>query len=255
MLSITAGLQLGFWPPSVQCSLYTLTHWCSIYLCFPFLAFKYTHTDRHTIKGYLSAKYYYSAEVSVMTCICMYIVVVPLVVYKVIMDDWNGRELQQLSLSLRPPTCLFYTLHLSVCVAVVNQWVLVPGLQWLQCDSEPLAAHRWVHKSSRLCLHSWLQPLHSAQPQHPTTTSVSNRQIFVSILVDLCYFVKVYNVMAGLTVSSSDNWSMALTYNTLKCIKMHNKPIWWVGILQRCLWKAYCILKASLGLLLTPSLG
>lgn len=146
-------------------------------------------------------------------------------------------RMQQLSLSVRPPTCLIYTLHLSVCAAAVNRWVLVPGLQWLQCDSAPLAAHRWVHKSSRLCLHSWLQPLHSARPQHPTTISVSNRQIFVSILVDFCYFVKVYYVMAGLTVSCSDNWSTALTSSTFKCIFLlysisglpfscDNKPVW-----------------------------
>lgn len=110
-----------------------------------------------------------------------------------------------LYLSVRPPTFLFYTVHLSVCVAVVNQWVVVPGLQWLQYDFEPLAAHRWVHKSSRLCLHSWLRPSTLCSPQPPTTVSISNRQIFVIILVDLCYFVKLHYVIDGLSMSRSDD--------------------------------------------------
>lgn len=67
---------------------------------------------------------------------------VPWGIYKVIMDDKNSRELQQLSLSGRPPTYLFI-LYIYQPVLLVNQWVLLPERQRLRYCFEPLVGSQF----------------------------------------------------------------------------------------------------------------
>lgn len=72
-----------------------------------------------------------------------------------------------LHLSVRPPTSFILDIYQLALLRFISR-LCFSELQRLWDDFELLTAHRWLHKSSGLCLHSLLRPspVHSTPPNH-----------------------------------------------------------------------------------------